>query len=411
MSIAVTASEFEQEVQRGLKRIAGRTRMKGFRPGKTPIKVVEKQYGEQVRQEAAQQFVQRGYQKAIEDHELKPAAHPRIPDEALKVAAGEAFNPEFDVPLRPTFELGEYKELPASSQPITVEDEEVERALTDLRAQQSRTEAAGDDGLPEDGMALCKVVLEHEGKTITERDGLRLVPTHPPVGIEAEAFKQAIVGARDDTELEVAMTFPDEFPTEEVRGQQGVCKIHVRQAFKVSPPTDEEICQMLEVEDLDAVRGKIRERIEEAKQQQEQTRIETELLTRVLDSHPMEVSDSLIDDQARGREGSLREQLSQQGLSEEDLEAEVAKNYPEMRESSAKALRAIYLIEAIAEKEEIRVTDEDMKGELAHIAERNGVSMDEVIQYYREENLLQQLALELLERKVRTLLRETAVIS
>ncbi|MEM7306954.1 MAG: trigger factor [Planctomycetota bacterium] len=413
VSFTVPAAEFEETVRFGLRNVGRNTRMKGFRPGKVPAQVLEKQFGARVRSDAVQHFLNHAYESAVQKNDLKPAAHPRIDVAGLEPEPGQPLTGEFQIYLRPDFELGAYKGLEVGTQPVEATDEEVEAALEDLKRQQSRPEPAGDDGLDPEGMALCRLEFLMEGRdeALLDRDNIRISPKTPPGGIEAEVFEEKLSGATDGAAVDIPITFPDEFPEEEVRGKEGTCRVTVKEAFRIVPPTQEEIFQLMEVEDEDALNTKAKERIQEAKEQQEQARIEGELLDQVIEMHAMTIPQPYLEEQVQAKAAEAKQNLmTQQGLDEEAADSQVADQMDEFRRSTEKALRAVYLMEEIAKAEDLKVSKEEISAEMESIAARNGVELDEVRKYYHENGIVSQLALELLERKIRSFLRESADI-
>jgi len=408
VSFTVPPEEFAQEVRGLLAEVGRGTRLKGFRPGKIPLDVLERLHGKQARQEARQRFVQRAYELAVKEHELKPFAHPRIDLGQEDPPAGTDFGLEFDVTLRPDIELADYKGLEIESAITPVTDEEVEAALEQVRRNQARPEPAGEEGLPADGMALCKVELLHEDEGVFTRDGLRLGPRTAVPGVAPEAFEQALTGATDGAVVEVPVVFPSDFEVEAARGRDGACRVTVQQAFRVVEPTREELIQQLDVADEAGLLGRVREKLEEANVTQEHQRVESELLGRLIDAHEMDLPEGLLEQQVEQRLEQLRGELRSQGVAEDGLEAEVAKQEPEVRKAAERSTKALFLIEAIAEAEGLQVGQDELRQELAAIAQRNQASVEEVASYYREQNLFGQLGMEILERKVRNFLRESA---
>lgn len=415
ISLSVPREEFDNEVKKNLHRVRKTTRMKGFRPGKTPLSAIEKAYGPSVREETKQHFVRLAFQRAIEDEDLKPFGDPRITKEDLEAVdlddqADFAF--EFETTLRPSFELGEYSGLPIESRVPEVKDEDVEQALEEFRKRQARPEPAGDDGLGEDGLAICKVELVHEDEVVLERDGWRLGLDTPLPGVEEETWKEAVLGLTEGATVELSIVLPEELEKEEARGEQGTCRVTANQVFRLVPPTDEELQAILGAEDRDGLLAKGREQLEAAARDQESARVEAELFDRVLEAHPFELPESMVSDQVEARRAELRQSLeSQPGITPEEIEAGVADGEAEARQTAEKSVRAFFVLEAIAQKEELLVTDEEMLTEFRRIAERNQASIEEVTKFYRENNQIQQLAIEVLERKVRTFLRERAEIT
>jgi trigger factor len=408
ISFNIPSEEYEGEVSRLLKELGSQTRMKGFRPGKVPAAVVEKTHGKQAREEAKSQLLQRVYKQAIDEHELKPLGNPHAHFED-DVLVGQSFEGDFQVDLRPEFTLGEYTGLTATTTLDAVTDEEVEAAIEQAARGNARPEPAGDDGLPEDGMALCKVELLHEGEVVFTRDGMRMGPSHPVPGVDPDEFKAALTGAVDAAVVETKVTFPLDFEKEEARGHEGVCRITVTQAFKIIVPTREEVIAQLDgVDDEAGLSAKARESLEEARREEQRRRRENELLDQVIEAHDIELPPAMVEDQVKGRLETMQKELLEAGTPAEKIEEELSTQEAEVRRQSIRGAKAYFLVEAIAEKENLQVTREELQTELTSIAERNQATVEEVSKYYQEQNLFPQLALEVVERKVRRFLLDSA---
>lgn len=407
VSFTVPADEFQAELRAILTQAGRQARIKGFRPGKVPAHVVERLHGPEARREARQRFVQKAYDQALKENELRPLAHPRVDIES-EGEPGADFALEFEVDLRPKIELGEYKGLVIETALEPVTDAEVEAAIDQVRQNQARPEPAGDAGLPADGMALCKVELLHVGEVVFTRDGLRLGPQTAVPGVEAEAFKAALTGAQEGDTVEVPVTFPQDFEVEAARGATGTCRITVVQAFRIVVPTREELPALLDLADDAALVERVREKLDEANRQHEDQRVETELLGRVIDAHDFELPEVMVAEQARARLEQTKNELRGQGASDAEIDAHVAMHEAEARKAAERTSKAYFLIEAIGEAEQIKIGENELREELKAIAARNRSSFDEVARYYQEQNLFGQLAMEILERKVRALLRTSA---
>ena len=411
IAFTVSPEEFDGEVARLLKQVGQQTRMKGYRPGKVPVAILERTHGKEVRHEARNRFLQKAYEQAVKDNELRPFTHPRIDLGEGELLAGQEFKHEFEVSLRPDFELGEYKGLAVDDELTPVSDEEVEAAIDQAAKNQAHPEPAGEEGLPEDGMALCKIELVQDGEVVFERDGMRLGPKAQVPGVDPEAFEKALIGTVDGDVRELDLKFPDDFEVAAAAGKDGTCRITVTQAFKVITPTREELMELMGVEDDAEMKTKARESLEQANTDHEHRRQETALLDQLLEQRDMDLPTSMVEDQVAGRINALRNELEGQTLPEEKITEEVSVQEPQFRAEAVKGAKAYFLIEVIAEKEGLQVTQPELQAELKLIAQRNRSPLEEVQKYYQEENLIPQLALEIVERKVRMFLRENAKIS
>ena len=406
VSFSVPASEFETEFQKALKDLGRRLRIKGFRPGHVPPDVVNRLQGKEVRQEVAMRFVNQAYSRAIDEHKLRPLANPSV--DFGEVLAGVDFAHTFEFSLRPEFTLGNYKGLELESSLPPVLAEEVEAAIEQARKNQAHPEPAGDAGLPEDGMALCRVTLFHDGAQVWQRDGLRISPASTLPGVDAAAFKAAMTGKKDGETAEVALDFPADFEVEAARGQKGTCKVEVKHAFHVVLPTREELMKIIGAADEAELLKRAQDGLEQANRQLEDQRVETALLEQVIASHSMDLPPSMIEDQLKGRLAQMKSEFASQGKSAADIDAEVQKQEAQARADAEKSAKAYFLVERIAEAEKIQVSEQELVGELRSIAQRNRTSVEEVRDFYQQQNLFPQLAMEILERKIRAFLRENA---
>jgi hypothetical protein len=189
------------------------------------------------------------------------------------------------------------------------------------------------------------------------------------------------------------------------------CRVTITQAFKVIVPTREELRELMGVEDEDEMLVKARESLEQANADHEHRRQESALLEQLIDAHAMDLPGPMVEDQVAGRLNALRNELEGQGLVEDKVSEEVSVQEPQIRAEAVKGAKAYFLVEVIAEKEDLQVTQPELQAELKLIAQRNRSPLEEVQKYYQEENLIPQLALEIVERKVRVFLREAANVS
>jgi trigger factor len=411
VSFSVPAADFDGEVARLLRQASSQVRMKGFRPGHVPAALIEKQHGKEIRQEARQRFLNQAYEQAVRDEKLRPLAHPRVDLGEPSMLAGLPFTATFELSLRPEFPLGEYKGIAVETKTEEVTDEKVEQAIENVRQQQAYPEPAGDAGLPEDGVAMCKVELFFEGKSVFVREGLRLGPGTQMPGMDQDAFKAKMIGAKDKDAFEIDLTFPEDFEHEAARGKPGRCSVTVDQAFRVVLPDRETVMRTLGQPDEAAFRAFVRERLVEAHQEQEDRRVENAILDQLIDAHAFELPESMVEDQIRARKEQLRRELAERGADEAAIAEQITGQEAAAREAAIRASRGYFLIEAIAHKESIQVTEEELVAELKVIAQRNRTSLEEVSKHYKEQNLFGQLAMELVERRVRRLLRESAKLS
>lgn len=410
VTFMVPPDDFKKEFHRGLQQVGRQVRMKGFRPGKVPVQVLEKQFGEQVRHDVMEHFLREAYQKAITDTELKPMSHPRVSRETMTLGEDGSFGLEFEISLRPQFTLPSYSSLTITSELEPVMEPQIDQVVADLRRQESVPEAADEDGIDENGFIVCDLQFMHGDDPVFEREGLRLAGHTAPPGIDPEKFAAALIGAKVGDTIEVEMILPPTVEKEEAQGQPGICRMQVGEAFKMVAPADKDLFAKLEVEDEDALREKVRERLVEAAEERERNRVEVALLDKLIAGANFDLPEPLLAEQTESRLQQLSQQMEEQGVEPEKILTEVEDQRENARKEAERGLRALLVVEALGEKESLLVTNDELEAELASIAERNNATVEEVREYYVKNNLGQQMAVEVLERKVRKFLRENATI-
>jgi trigger factor len=410
VTFSVPAEEFEKELKTGLRAAGKNVRMKGFRPGKVPPQVIEKQFGEQVRRDVMEHFLRQAYAKAVEDEGLKPISHPRVAQEEISRAEDGSFGLDFEVSLKPSVELPDYKGMVIESELEPVMENQIEATLEQLRRERSTPEPVGEEGLAERGMAVCDVAFLHGENAVLEREGLRLGLATPPPGVDAATFEDKLSGAKDGDVIECDMTLPESVEPEEARGAEGTCRVTVREAFDMIPPKDEDLFTLLEVEDLDGLQAKVKERLAEAAAQRERGRIETALLDQLIETTKLDLPEPMVEEQTQLRLQNLAQEMERQEVPQEMIEQQLEEQKDTAREEAEKGMRALLIVEAIGDAEQLLVTNEELEAELASIAERNQTTIEEVREYYAQNNLAQQMAIEVLERKVRAYLYENAEV-
>jgi trigger factor len=411
VSFTVPSQEFQGALRKALGEAGRNVRMKGFRPGHVPTQVIERQYGKEIRRGTVEDFVRKAFQQAVEENKLKVVGSPSVDLESILPLEGADLSSQFEVSLRPDIALAEYKGLPIESELEPVLDQEVDSAIENLKAQQAHPEPAGESGLPEGGLALVKVEWIAGTETVLSRDGLRISPETPTPGCEPAAFSKALLGAKDGDVRDVPMEIPEDFEREDLRKKSAISRLTVTQAYRMVPPTDEEVLRLLSATDAADLKVKVRAKIEEAKVEREQARIESTLLGKIIDGHEFELPEALLEQQTEARLLEQARELETAGTPKEKIPEQVEGQRETVKTAAARGLRALFLVQTIAEKENLLVSREDMKTELEAIAARNQATVEEVGEYYKKQNLFDQMAIEILERKVRRFLRESAQIT
>jgi trigger factor len=413
LTIKLTPAQVREHLAQVFQSAARQVNMKGFRSGQVPRKVLEKRFGPAILTEAKQSLVQRSFDDACRERGLVPVSQPVLEglgEEPLDEAKGLEF--QIHVDIRPQFDLGGVQGLEITSEPTDVTDQDVQGALGEL-ARQKRTLETVDSPIADGDFLKADVVhLDAAGKTALERKGIQLNTNIPIAGTDPQAFQGALVGKAPGDEVELELTFPDNFDRTELRGSKGKVRVHVHQVLRVQDaPLDDELAKSFDFESLDALTTVLRQRIGEEKVRSELVRQEEELLRLIAEDHPFELPRKMVEEQAAAHRRSLEARMKQNGMQEPEIQSRLDEAKVQLEQDAERRVRMFFLVEKIAREHKIFVTEGDVDVELRNIAAHNNVSVDEVREHYERNRSLGDLRLAVLERKVREFLRGSAKIT
>ena len=370
LEVAVPASEVTKQVQQRLKQLSRTARLKGFRPGKAPMTVITKQFGEQVRAEVLSDLMRSSFVEAVNQEKLRPAGGPRIEPLALGPETDLKYAAHFEV--LPEIVVEGYKELRADHPEIVVKDEEVEDALNNVREQhatftsvEGRPLADGDfaqssmDGKPKEDGDTSKPV--HMDEVLIEIGGKNTVPE----------FTENLRGANAGDEKEFEVVYPEDTQDKRLAGKTFVYTVKI-QAIKQKnlPELNDDFAKELgEFTNLDQVRKQIRENMQAERKHDAEREAKDKLLAELVKRNDFEVPESLVDRQIDVRlERGLRA-LAAQGMKMEDLKKmDLPRLRAGQRDQSVQDVKSSLLLERVADLEKIGVSEDEVNHELEALA-------------------------------------------
>ncbi|PIE24167.1 MAG: trigger factor [Planctomycetota bacterium] len=412
LSVTVPAETVKKHVDAAYKAANQQVRLKGFRPGRIPRKVLQKQMGDAILAHAKEDLVSESFREAIGSQKLDIVGSPRLDISEDSISETEALSYTVDCDLRPEVTVGDIKSIALERNSSEPTDEEMQGALDQLALSKRKLETVADAELEDGDFAKVDMRYELDGEIILEKSGMQLSTRIPIAGTDAELFATKLRGLKSGDETEIELSYPEAFEKEEARGKEG--KVHVKlseiQRF-VSPEIDDEFAKGFEMESADELREKLRERIREEKTRNEDFRLEEEILNQLFSQNEFPLPEGLVEEEANNRLKRYAEELEQQKASKEEIEKRVAEAREEATETSRLVVRNLFLVQAIASKEKLFVTEDDVRKELQRIASENNAELSAVQEHFEKENLFGELRFELSNRKVREFLKDKASIT
>ncbi len=387
-------------------RVQRQARLPGFRKGHVPRSLVKLHFAEEVRREVAHQLIPEVYRQAVAEARLAPVEDPVFQDVTLEEGAPLKFTAV--VEIKPEIALGTYKGLQVEHTPVPVNEEEVDQALAHLRephAEFRSVERAADVG---DLVIMDYTIVVEGGEPRSEQGYAFLVGSQSVL----PEIDEAVLGLAPDGEREVPVRFSQDHPQEALRGKPGTARIKVLEVKeKRLPPLDDDFARGLgEYEDLAGLRAAVRKELEAQRDRENRRALGNNVVEALLAQHPFPVPEAMVLRQVARMIEQIRERLRRQRVDPDQLSWDYEKLTEEFRPGAEKAVRRALLLDAIAEREGLEPSEEEVALEVERIAKASRRPVPAVRRPMEKSGELAALRFALREARVLDFLIQHAVV-
>jgi len=298
MEVSVPKEQIEQAIAERLKKVSRTAKLKGFRPGKAPIKVIQQQFGAQVRQEVLSDLMQSSFSRAVSEAKLTPAAGPRI--EPISSAPGEDLKYRAVFEVFPEVILKDVDGLAVNRPVAEVAEADIEAMVQNLREQRP-----GFDAVERESQEGDRVTMDFEG--VIDGKGFEgskgeAVAVILGAGRMLKDFEAAILGVRAGEQKQVAVRYPDEYHNKDLAGRTAEFSVSVSKVEqKVLPPLDDAFCREYGVTEggLEQLLSEVADNMRRELSENIRSRVKQQLFDRLLEANPVDVPKALIEQQVR----------------------------------------------------------------------------------------------------------------
>ena len=412
LTVEVAAEDVEKALQAAYLKQRKQINIPGFRKGKVPRQMIEKMYGPEVfYDEAANNMIPDAYAKAYDESELDIVSQPKI--EVVQMEKGKPFIFTAEVATKPEVTLGDYKGLKVDKVSTRVTQKEVDEEIEKERERNARTIEVTDRAVQDKD----EVTLDFEGFV----DGVAFeggkgedYPLTIGSGSFIPGFEEQLIGAEIDKEVELNVTFPKEYHSEELAGKDATfkCTVHTIKAKELTELDDEFASEVSECETMDAYRAEVKKNIKERKERTGKEKKENQAVDQAIENAQMDIPEAMIEFQVRQMADDFARRIQQQGLTVEQyfqftgMTAE--KMMEEMRPQAEKSIKTRLVLEAIVKAENIEVSDERVEEELTKMAEAYQMEVEK-LKEFMGENEKKQIKEDLAVQEAITLLVNESV--
>ena len=382
LTIEVSAEELEGALQKAYQKQKSRINVPGFRKGKVPRQLIEKMYGPEIfYDDAANALIPEAYSKAYDESGLEIVSQPKI--DVTQIEKGKPFIFTAEVATKPEVELGEYKgiEVPKYSNRVT--QKEIDAKLEEEQLKNARTITV--EGRPVQDKD--EVVLDFEGFVDGEAFEGGKGENYPLTigsGSFIPGFEEQLIGAEPEKEVEVKVTFPEDYHAKDLAGKDAVFKCKVNEIHvKEVPEADDDFAQDIsEFDTLAEYKEDIKKNLMEQKEKEAKAAKEAAVVAKVVENATMEIPDAMVDTQVRNMADDFARRIQSQGLTVDQyfqftgMTAE--KLFEQMRPDALKRIQNSLVLEAVAKAENIEISDERVEEELQKMADAYKMELDKV---------------------------------
>lgn len=382
LTIEVSAEDFEAAVEKAYQKSKNKINIPGFRKGKAPRKMIEQMYGKEIFfEDAANYAIPSAYAKAVDECTEEIVSQPKIDIEQAE--AGKPFIFTAEVALKPEVTLGTYKGVEVEKSDASVTDEEVDAAIERERENNARTVSVDNRAVQDGDMTM----LDFEGFV----DGVAFEGgkgENYPLTIGSNTFipgfEEQLIGAEIDKEVEVNVTFPEDYQAAELAGKPAVFKCTIKEIKeKELPDLDDEFAsEVSEFETLAEYREDVRKNLEEKKAEEAKNEKEEKVVDAIIADAKMDIPEAMLETQQRQMADDFAQRIQMQGISLDQYFQFTgltrAAFLEQLKPQAEKRIQSRLVLEAVAKAENIEASDAEYDEEIKKMADAYQMDIAEI---------------------------------
>ena len=383
LTVTVPAEKVNKALDQAFKKVVKQINVPGFRKGKVPRPIFEQRFGvEALYQDAVDILLPEAYGEAIEETEINPVAQPEV--NVTQIEKGKDFIFEATVTVEPEVKLGDYKGLEIEKQETELSDEELQESI-DHSLSHLAEMVVKEDGAVENGDT---VNIDFSGSVDGEEfDGWQAEGYDLEIGSGSfiPGFEEQIEGMKTGDEKDVVVTFPEEYHAEELAGKEATFKTKVNEIkFKDVPELNDEIANELDsdAENVDEYKENLRKRLSEQKATEAENTEKEEAINKATENASIDIPEAMINTELDRMIQEFGQRIQQQGLDLQTYYQISGQNEEQLRDQmkddAEQRVKTNLTLTAIADEENIEVSDEDIDKELEKMSEQFNISVEDI---------------------------------
>ena len=400
LSLEIPWNEVKDELDAVYHDVGKKAKLKGFRPGKIPRKVLETYFKDQAEGETTTNIVNKYYWQALEEKGIVPISQPEINQEGIKENTNFAFTASFET--EPEFEPKNYKGIDLEKEEIKITDDDVKKRIEEIRQMFATMEEVKEDRAAVKGDF---VVIDFHGSLNGESyKELKAENYFLEIGSEkfVPGFEEQLIGVKKDEKREIKVIFPVDYHESKFAGQEVVFDVTVKSMReKKLPDNDDNFIKNFEkYNSFEDFENDVRKSLEEKNQQMAKVNLQNSITEKLIKETDFEVPPSLVERQIYYMMADTQRRMISAGIDEEKAMEFGLKMHDKFKDDAVKIVKSFLLLKKIAEKESFIVEDDDIEIYIMKLAVQNGRDYESLRKMYDDEEKKDNLKIELMQKKV-----------
>lgn len=415
VTIEIAREKIDYTTDKQYKDLGKEAMIPGFRKGRAPRRLLEKRFGKETTEQIKLTLLADSSGAAIKDKELQTIGEPDIDIENIKMPSEGPLKFDFEVEVRPEFELPKLEGIPVNRTKLEVTDEQIDREIEQMQRWAGVWTPRDEGSVELEDQIITDTVLKTEGVEEEQKlDNVEIyVRQNGFVGaIPVEKLDELLVGAKVGETKETSVDVPKTFFREEYRGKKVDIKIDIKDIKWLKPAEiDDNFLNRYGVEDQDELREKIQDTLHSRLEAQSREEMTEQIYKYLLDKTEFELPLDVVAEQTQSVLQRQYTNMLMRGLSREQIEEQIEQLKAGSEQQAQEQLKTFFIMDKVADKLEIEVTDEEINGHIAQLAMQRGQRPERLKEEMERNGSLAQFRMEVRQNKCIEKLLETAVIT
>ena len=403
IEIEIPSEKVHHKLDEKYKELKKDAEIPGFRKGRAPIRLLEKRFGTDIRKQVKLELLVDASEAALKDNCINTLGDPDIDHEAIELPDEGSMKVEFEVEVRPEFDLPDLEGIEIEKPKVEITDDQIDAEITELCKRAGVWTPKEDGGAATGDQVVADVVLVTEGsadRDQRENVEISVRETGFVAGIPVEGLDKLLAGVKHGDKKETTVTIKETFWKEELRGKKVDVTIEVKEVKAMVPAElNEELFTRLNVDGADDLKDRIREQMSRQVEQQARSAMSGQVYAYLRDKIDFELPADIVAGQAVSILQRQYSNMLMQGMPKEAVDEQMDQLKASSDEQAAEQMKIFFIMDKLAEKFEVEVTEEEINGHIAYAAAMRGRRPEKMREELARDGSLTQFILQIREEK------------